>query len=105
LPAVAEESKDILEHSEAWMKTVEAYSARNLTYREDKFPALSGLARKFHEITKYTYVADICSETLCYDLAWKCNSTIQKHDKPKAVSIINPSLRIKCHTVNGWLQL
>lgn len=44
---------------------------RDLTFQEDKLPALSGLATKFGNVTGFRYIAGSWVETLLYDLTWQ----------------------------------
>ncbi|KAH7364074.1 hypothetical protein BKA65DRAFT_129315 [Rhexocercosporidium sp. MPI-PUGE-AT-0058] len=53
---------------------------RNLTFAQDKFPALAGLARKVGEQTSYTYKAGIWLEQLHGGLLWHCMSPGKRND-------------------------
>lgn len=54
-----------------WHRTVKQYSARRLTFANDKLPALMGLAQQFHRLTGSTYMAGLWKENLVDDLAWR----------------------------------
>ncbi|KAN0104287.1 HET domain containing protein [Hyaloscypha variabilis] len=56
--------------SNQWHRIVSGYSACELTHPRDKLVALSGLARRFQNITKETYVAGLWKERLQSDLRW-----------------------------------
>lgn len=50
---------------------VQEYSRRKLTDGEDKFPAVSGLARQYHEKHPSPYLAGLWGNTLHKDLLWR----------------------------------
>lgn len=60
---------------DAWYATVEAYSTRELSSQSDKLPALSGLAKVFHQAHGSTYIGGLWQEDLQLGLAWyvACN--------------------------------
>lgn len=63
------------EDLEAWYHLVYIYNTRNLTYEDDKLPALSGLASKFQQIHGDTYLAGLWRGDLLNGLQWyKVNS-------------------------------
>lgn len=51
----------ILTDRERWRELVQRYSARNITYRKDRLPAISGVARSYAAYTDYTYLAGLWS--------------------------------------------
>lgn len=56
-----------------WHVVIREYSARELTYDEDKLPALSGLARETAELRRDAnekYLAGIWRSTVLCDLCW-----------------------------------
>ncbi|KAM5350302.1 hypothetical protein ACJ41O_006807 [Fusarium nematophilum] len=53
-----------------WWKIVKDYSAMQLTYDSDIFPALSGVAELQRAARGSTYVAGLWKDTLIYDLLW-----------------------------------
>ncbi|RAL62017.1 hypothetical protein DID88_002506 [Monilinia fructigena] len=53
-----------------WSEMVEQFSVRNLTYKTDVLPALSGIAREFSMITKDTYIAGMWRSYLLASLLW-----------------------------------
>jgi hypothetical protein len=53
-----------------WCQLVETYSERQLTEESDKFPAISGMARQFHDIDMGDYVAGIWSRYAVKMLLW-----------------------------------
>lgn len=65
------ETKDECGYAKAWSKIVEPYSNRDLTFIDDRLPALSGLAKKFWKVTNYTYIAGLWQESIWYDLVWQ----------------------------------
>lgn len=55
-----------------WYSILEQYSKRNLTVTSDKFPALSGVAAQFAQLTGDTYVAGLWERDLKAGLLWRC---------------------------------
>lgn len=53
-----------------WRRTIDEYSRKDLTYRSDKLPALSGLARAFSITSPGTYLAGLWRNSLLDDLLW-----------------------------------
>ena len=54
-----------------WLDHVENYSARQLTFEDDKLTALSGLAARLQQTTNDTYVAGLWWKYLIEDLCWR----------------------------------
>ncbi|KAI1128444.1 HET-domain-containing protein [Nemania abortiva] len=68
---VAIRDKDGKLASHKWRKIIEFYSSLNLTYPQDKLPALSGLAKQMQEQKpSVTYLAGLWSDSLDLDLLW-----------------------------------
>ena len=67
----------------AWHSAVSDYSRKNLSFPEDIFPAISGIANCVMEATGWTYVAGLWRENLITDLVW----TVKK-----------PELMTRCET-------
>lgn len=55
---------------EYWETVVFNYSPRILANKDDKLPALSGVAQRFHQKTGWTYLAGLWKENLLHDLSW-----------------------------------
>ncbi|RSL42444.1 hypothetical protein CEP54_015481 [Fusarium duplospermum] len=54
-----------------WLEMVQSYSALNLSYADDKLPALSGVATKMSSRrSKSRYLAGLWSDSLEFDLLW-----------------------------------
>ncbi|KAJ8132042.1 hypothetical protein O1611_g1579 [Lasiodiplodia mahajangana] len=53
-----------------WYDVVSLYMPRELSRKNDKLPALSGLAQIYRNETKYTYMAGLWEETLYHELCW-----------------------------------
>ncbi|KAL5326255.1 hypothetical protein ACEPPN_007393 [Leptodophora sp. 'Broadleaf-Isolate-01'] len=70
-PKFTFDSKGVLAWGDAWLKLIEKYTRRSLTREEDKFPALSGLARSIASYTKDTYHAGIWKSYLMQGLFWE----------------------------------
>jgi hypothetical protein len=62
-----------------WMTVVELYSDANLTFDEDKLPAISGIARRSHEEEGMQYLAGMWRDQLELDLCWEATKL---HKRP-----------------------
>jgi hypothetical protein len=64
-----------IERYNVWYEALHQYSWRRLTKGSDKFPAISGLAKIFHEIIEErpTYIAGLWKEDLFVGLTWISN--------------------------------
>lgn len=49
---------------------VREYSCRNLSFRKDRLPALSGLVKRFHKSQPDEYLAGLWRRDLCRELGW-----------------------------------
>ena len=67
--AVKSMTKELVQ--ENWHAVVQEYSRRKLTNGEDKLPALSGLARLYHEKYPSPYLTGLWRSTLHKDLLWR----------------------------------
>ncbi|KAI1388957.1 HET-domain-containing protein [Hypoxylon trugodes] len=63
-----------LETLEQWDKLVRIYTQRQLTYLEDKFPAISGISQLIHEQTGWQYLAGLWKEHFISQLLWTRHS-------------------------------
>lgn len=62
---------DFLAMSNYWRYgVVSRYTSRLFTYPQDRFPAVSGIARRVARVTGWTYVAGMWLETLIYEMCW-----------------------------------
>jgi hypothetical protein len=55
---------------DSWIRISLDYSHRAITYDHDRLPALSGLARRFRDLTGDVYLAGLWKETLYSGLMW-----------------------------------
>ena len=60
-----------------WSDVVRQYSRRNLSFPEDKLPALSGCASIMEASTGYTYLAGLWKEYLIPQLLWEVDQSGQ----------------------------
>ena len=70
-----------------WLNLVEDYTRRELTYEDDIFPALMGLASKFESSELGTFLAGIWERDLAKGLMWQyCGAEIARRRpmKPRA---------------------
>lgn len=54
-----------------WYETIMSYAQRGLTFRKDRFPAISALAQEFSRRTGYHYIAGIWVEDFLRGLLWE----------------------------------
>jgi len=67
------DGNDLASFTDAWQCIVTEYSARSLTQRSDKLPAIAGLARKFsnfHSGAGGRYLAGLWENSLLDDMLW-----------------------------------
>ncbi|KAF2165490.1 hypothetical protein M409DRAFT_24341 [Zasmidium cellare ATCC 36951] len=57
-----------------WRGVVERFTERQITSRQDRLPALSGLADEFQRATGGVYIAGMWKEELIESLAWTVNN-------------------------------
>jgi hypothetical protein len=63
---------------EWWYSTLEDYTNREITYPDDRFPGIAGLAKEFSRRTGYHYVCGVWRENLIQGLCWTCLGTRQQ---------------------------
>jgi hypothetical protein len=83
-----DENEDGIGYQDSWYGLVEAYTERELSYGDDKLPALSGLASAYEYRHKGTYVAGLWSQDLVFGLLWyaKTNQPLQRPVRYRAPS-------------------
>ncbi|ERF70188.1 hypothetical protein EPUS_00376 [Endocarpon pusillum Z07020] len=75
-----------------WYNIVTTYSGTNLTFSNDKLPALSGVASKIHNLLGYHYFAGLWKEDFPRGLAWYCSSYRRAHLSPaEPIEFLAPS--------------
>lgn len=57
-----------------WYRVIRKFCFRNITFEEDKFPAISGLAKEVKRLTGYEYLAGIWKEDIHNGLLWSVES-------------------------------
>jgi hypothetical protein len=77
--------------NQMWSQLIEAYSVREFTKRQDRLPALSGLARKYlneiqSEELDFQYLAGHWSNSLHSELLWILGRQVQNQMERKKVS-------------------
>ncbi|PVH85125.1 HET-domain-containing protein, partial [Cadophora sp. DSE1049] len=70
-------SGEALDH---WYLILNEYVKRSLTVEQDRFPALSGIARQIEKRTRYHYKAGMWAEDLHVGLLWSSNGTGRKRE-------------------------
>lgn len=59
-----------LEFNQRWYASVKAYTARELTRKEDRLIALSGVADRISQLSGLSYVVGLWEENIVYNLLW-----------------------------------
>lgn len=77
-----------------WISIVEDYSRRNLSFREDRLPALAGVAKELQTVWKDTYIAGLWEKCLIAHLGW--------HRAGRIKSPSNSSLDSKEYLAPTW---
>lgn len=54
-----------------WLAHVEDFSSRELTFENDRLPALAGLAKKIQDATGDVYLAGLWKKFIIEDLCWR----------------------------------
>ncbi|KAM7213566.1 Heterokaryon incompatibility protein (HET) domain containing protein [Rhypophila decipiens] len=83
LPAL--KSRPTEQDHDLWWDWVEDYSRRQLTRREDKFPALAGLTNKFQQLTGGNHALGLWMEDIHYGLLWRADKA--SHGLPPSHSV------------------
>jgi hypothetical protein len=65
-----EQSSTSMDPYSCWYHVVNAFTARNLTFQDDKLPALAGIAKRFAAITNDTYHAGLWRRDLLTGMLW-----------------------------------
>lgn len=100
-----EQPKHLLELRSNWYELLVEYNKRSITQKSDVFPALSGLAQRFHKILGETYFAGIWSGDLIGGLLWSVDMNSQKGESYRAPSwswacLRSCRLRFNCNYEN-----
>ncbi|KAK8074472.1 HET-domain-containing protein [Apiospora hydei] len=66
-----------------WEQLVMLYGAANLTYRQDRFPALAGIARAIAKVTGDEYVAGLWRRNIELHLCWHSLETRKMRRRPR----------------------
>ena len=69
---------DLSKALEWWYSTLEDYTNRKITYPDDRFPGIAGLAKEFSRRTGYHYLCGFWREDLIQGLCWTCLGTRQQ---------------------------
>jgi hypothetical protein len=54
-----------------WLAALDNYNERRLTHQRDRLPAISGIARVNHDITKSKYIAGLWLDEILLGLTWR----------------------------------
>ncbi|KAI8717501.1 HET domain-containing protein [Fusarium sp. LHS14.1] len=77
----SEDTDQPLDAHGAWLRIVIDFCGRKLTYADDLFPAISGLAREVHRMTGDTYCAGLWRGDIARELMWYRQAPVK--DTPK----------------------
>jgi hypothetical protein len=77
---------ELSRHWDHWQTLCTHYSYRELTFPEDKLPAISGMANKIGKKVKSEYLAGLWRENFVYDLFWETVDIGIKPQKYRAPS-------------------
>ncbi|KAI1011804.1 hypothetical protein LB503_004835, partial [Fusarium chuoi] len=69
----------------SWSLILERYTRCQLTYEQDRFIGISGLAKTFANLTGRTYFAGIWLETWMHGLLWESDEARHRVDRKKSV--------------------
>ncbi|RGP77710.1 het domain-containing [Fusarium longipes] len=70
-PAIKRRNQVLLGDRLSWSKTIEQFSAKKITYENDRLPALAGIARLYQQKTGRTYIAGLWAEDGPEAFAWR----------------------------------
>ncbi|KAF4545504.1 uncharacterized protein LTHEOB_5337 [Lasiodiplodia theobromae] len=59
-----------IEFSEFWLSVVRQYTELNLTFSKDRLIAISAIAQRVKDHSRFTYLAGLWEETIALDLLW-----------------------------------
>jgi hypothetical protein len=100
-PRSLSEIKDANNAYEFWQRQVMEYSRRFLTKPRDKLPAISGLARKIHNMTGSRYFAGLWLDNILRDLCWKRDRLRRQWEPPWEVPSVDRSPTFSWASVDG----
>jgi hypothetical protein len=69
--------------NEVWYDLVTKYTACNLSFEHDVFPAISGLARRYNEVFRDKYLAGLWRKDLIRGLLWDASSPVLSSMRPQ----------------------
>jgi hypothetical protein len=81
-----EENIKIAGNWDNWQTLCSHYAYRELTFPEDKLPAISGIASNIAKNVHSDYLAGLWRNNLAHDLFWKTVTVATKHKKYRAPS-------------------
>lgn len=85
-------SRSGLDLHERWYDLVESFTKRSLTNPTDRFPAISGIAMRYHRYRESDqYLAGLWRDTFAMDLAWKTSVFLLEVQKPLREDQVIPS--------------
>ncbi|PQE20504.1 hypothetical protein CJF30_00001818 [Rutstroemia sp. NJR-2017a BBW] len=87
-------SSSINQIYDSWLKMVQSYSDRKLTFATDKFPALSGLAERVSKVTQDDYIAGIWRKDMLRGLFWSCAQQQEAGLEERLAALDSPDVYI-----------
>lgn len=80
----------------SWIRIVEEYSNRTVTYQKDRMHALAGLAARYGQVTGYTYLAGLWVEEMPFSLLWQSRFGCAVSDATQRANPTIPSWSWAC---------
>jgi hypothetical protein len=91
----------------AWHNLIMHYSRNQMTYEQDKLPAISGIASLFAQQLDTDYLAGLWRSTLLSDLLWEANLSDSAMNQPleyRAPSWSWASVNCAAKYLPGWIE-
>jgi hypothetical protein len=89
-------------HFIAWNMIMQRYSRMDLTSEYDRLPAILGLARRFQQSLRVTFVAGLWLEDLHRGLLWNRDRISTSRQSEQDHEVKQPRVLAKCATAPSW---
>lgn len=83
-----------------WLQHVEDFCSRQITFENDRLPALAGLAKRIQDSSDDMYLAGLWRNFMVEDLCWKTTPFLQKRD-PGPGGFVNHFGPRLCHVTKA----
>jgi len=71
----------VIDSYTCWYRLVEDFTSRNLTYEEDRLPAIAGIAKRFGEAENDSYHAGLWRHDFIFGLLWRASVDVTRKAK------------------------